>query len=79
MKKSRFTETQIVAILRKPMQGGAEGSVAQARNQFGDVLQLEGEVRRTRCFAAEAAEGDRGRASASTSGCTRSWRTRTTR
>src|SRR5690606_4575037 len=38
-----------------------EGDLAEVRDQLGDLLQLEGEVRRAGGVAAEAAEGARGR------------------
>ena len=55
MKKSKFTESQIVAILKE-----GEASIAgvefgsQARHQRRDVLQLEVEVRRGCGFRIEA-------------------------
>jgi hypothetical protein len=49
MKKSWFTEPQIVAIPKEGEAGLAVAAAgAQVRDQRGDVLPLEGEVRRGR-------------------------------
>lgn len=57
MKRSRFTEGQIITILREQEAGMATVEVCR---KHGDILQVEGEVRgpgRVRCQAAEGARG----------------------
>ena len=55
MRKSRFTEEQIIAILAEQERGMATAEVMPAsRGQFGDVLQVEGEVRRHGCLGCPA-------------------------
>ncbi len=45
MKRSRFTDEQIIALLRQQEAGAPTAEVClQARDQFGDVLQVEGQV-----------------------------------
>lgn len=43
--KKRFTEEQIIGVLKKAEAGAKPANCAQAWNLRGDVLQLEGEVR----------------------------------
>ena len=41
MKKSRFSEEQIIAVLKEQPGGDSDGgALPQARDQRGDVLQL---------------------------------------
>ncbi len=46
MKKSRFTESQIVAILKEGEAGVAVAQLTRTRDQRRDLLPLEVEVRR---------------------------------
>jgi hypothetical protein len=47
MKRSRFSEEQIIAILKSQESGVATAEVCRAHgDQLGDVLQVDGEVRR---------------------------------
>jgi Transposase len=41
MKRSRFTEEQIIAALRE-QEAGLSTAEVQARDQHGDILRLEG-------------------------------------
>ena len=62
MKRSRFSEEQIIAILKQHESGvSTAGRLSRARDQFGDILQVEGQVRRHGCFGRPEAEGARGR------------------
>src|SRR5712691_6080109 len=62
MKRSRFNEEQIIAILREQGGGGEDSRcMPKARGQRGDVLQMEGQVRRDGRLGRSAAEGTRGR------------------
>ena len=54
MKRKRHTEEQIIAILKEHEAGRP---VPQARDQRGELLQLESQVRRTRGLGGQAAEG----------------------
>ena len=59
MKKSRYTEEQIIGILKQHEAGVKTADlVPGARDQRGDVLWLEVEVRRHGCERGAAAEGD---------------------
>ena len=62
MKRSRFTEEQIIAILREQEAGSPTADVCRKHGiSSGDVLQVEGEVRRPGRVGRQAAEGARGR------------------
>ena len=57
MKRKRFTEEQIIGVLRGARAGYEDGrSVPQARDQRGDLLQLEEQVRRPGRVRGQAAE-----------------------
>ena len=43
MKQSRFTEEQIIGILREQQTGIGGGAVPQARGQLADVLPVKGQ------------------------------------
>lgn len=61
MKRSRFTEQQIVGVLKQAESGMAvKELLPEARHLGCDLLQLEGEVRRDGRLGPEAAEGARG-------------------
>ena len=62
MRKSGFTEGQIVEILKQGEAGGTDRpDPAPAQHQQSDVLPVAGEVRRRVRRRAEAVEGARGR------------------
>src|SRR5947209_6386214 len=62
MKKSKFSESQIVAILKEgEARNSHSADLAQTRDQPGHVLRLEIALRRCQRGGAEAGEGARGR------------------
>ena len=62
MKRSRFKEEQIIAILREQEAGSPTADVCRKHGiSSGHVLQVEGEVRRPRRVGCQAAEGAGGR------------------
>jgi hypothetical protein len=72
MRRSRFTEEQIIAVLREQEIGVPTAEVPQARGQRGDILQVEIQVWRAggvRCQAAAGAGGREWPAEADAGGC----------
>jgi len=58
MKRSRFTEEQIIGILKEQEAGGGNGGrLPPARHFECHFLQMEGQVRRPRSVGSPAAEG----------------------
>jgi len=58
MKRKRHTEEQIITILKEHEAGRKTARpVPQARDQRGELLQLESQVRRARGLGGQAAEG----------------------
>ena len=57
MKRKRHAEEQIIAILKEHEAGVNSRSVPQARDKRGELLQLEGQVRRARSLRGQASEG----------------------
>ena len=56
MKPSRFTEEQIIGILRSRSRAIDVRCVPQARDQQRNLLQMEGQIRWPRCIGREAAK-----------------------
>lgn len=61
MKRSRFNEEQIIAILKEQESAGDGGPVSQARHLQCDLLQVESQVWRPRRIGRPAAEDAGGR------------------
>lgn len=61
MRKSKFSETQIVGIMKDAESGVPVGPAAEARGQQGDVLQVAQQVRRGVGVRREAIARARGR------------------
>ena len=58
MRKSRFNEERIIAILKESAWGGDRGAVSEARHHAGVLLPVEVEVRRRGCERGQAAADD---------------------
>ena len=56
MKRKRHTEEQIIAILKEHEDGVKTADLCRS-NQRGELLQLEGQVRRARSLRGQASEG----------------------
>ena len=57
MKKTRFSEEQIIAVLREQEGGMKTADVSQARDQQRDAMRVEGQMRRHGRVAGAQAEG----------------------
>ena len=61
MKRARFTEDQIIGVLKEHEAGAKTGDLARKHGVGSDALQLEGQVRRDGCLRGQTAEAARGR------------------
>jgi hypothetical protein len=62
MKRARFTEDQIIGVLKEHEAGAKTADLARRHGRLGsDALQLKGQVRRHGCLRGQTAEAARGR------------------